>query len=146
MVASGQSINTAGQTAHRGSRLRTMSKDSSVFIWARLWLWLQKSACGSGLVRHLYCQSHNWPSTRAHRGGYGVKYGVARHLRYFDGLPDPPRSGHTCLERAPAWLTQVRYRFTRVLGGKIQVNRVLPGSKPLFGLFVGAGLKGHCPS
>ena len=62
---------------------------------------------------------------------------------YFDGLPDPPRSGHTCHERAPAWLTQVRYRFTRVLGGGVQVNRVLPGSKPLFGLFVlGRGFKG----
>ena len=62
MVASGRSINTARQTAHRGSRLRAMSKDSSVFIWARLWLWLH--LCGSGLVRHLYCQSHNWPSSQ----------------------------------------------------------------------------------
>ena len=53
---------------------------------------------------------------------------------WFDGLPDPPRSGHTCHERAPAWLTQVRYRFTRVFVVFVQVNRVLPGSKPFLGL------------
>ena len=140
MVASGRSINTAGQTAHRSWL------EAARDVKRQLSLHLGTPVVVAAPVRLGLGAAPVLPEPQlAELTEEDMEFINMEWLAtwYFDGLPDPPRSGHTCHERAPAWLTQVRYRFTRVLGGGVQVNRVLPGSKPLFGLFVlGRGFKG----
>ena len=61
---------------------------------------------------------------------------------WFDGLPDPPRSGRTCHERAPAWLTQVRTRYSTGLPGFGEESTGFTRLETTFWPFCGRGFKG----